>query len=134
MKNRNQIAILLLVTAPLLAAETAAGTVSDLLAQYRGQGASAFDANRGREFWNRANMIDEKERNCRSCHGNNMKEAGRHQRTKKIIEPMAPSVNSQRYTERKKVEKWFKRNCKWTLGRECTLQEKGDVLSFISQQ
>ncbi|MFK5970948.1 MAG: DUF1924 domain-containing protein [Candidatus Marithrix sp.] len=29
------------------------------------------------------------------------------------------------------IRKWFKRNCKWTLGRECNAQEKGDILKFI---
>ncbi|TBR21868.1 MAG: DUF1924 domain-containing protein, partial [Candidatus Nitrosotenuis sp.] len=30
------------------------------------------------------------------------------------------------------VEKWFKRNCKETLERECTPQEKGDFLAYLS--
>ncbi|MEA3244387.1 MAG: DUF1924 domain-containing protein, partial [Pseudomonadota bacterium] len=33
----------------------------------------------------------------------------------------------------KKIEKWFKRNCKWTLGRECTAQEKADFLAYIDK-
>ena len=47
---------------------------------------------------------------------------------------MAPSVNPKRLTDRSKIEKWFKRNCKWTLGRECTPQEKGDILTFLLAQ
>ena len=47
---------------------------------------------------------------------------------------MAPSVNPKRLTDRTKIEKWFVRNCKWTFGRECTPQEKGDLLSFISSR
>lgn len=47
---------------------------------------------------------------------------------------MAASVNPKRYTKMKKINKWFKRNCKWTLGRECTNQEKGDILKYLSQQ
>ena len=31
----------------------------------------------------------------------------------------------------KKVAKWFKRNCNDVLDRECTAQEKGDVLSYL---
>jgi hypothetical protein len=30
-----------------------------------------------------------------------------------------------------KVEKWFKRNCNDVLGRECDVQEKADVLSWL---
>jgi hypothetical protein len=47
---------------------------------------------------------------------------------------MAPSVNPQRLTDARKIEKWFKRNCEWTWGRACTIQEKGDILRFLQQQ
>jgi len=44
---------------------------------------------------------------------------------------MAVSVNPERYQTLKKVEKWFRRNCKSVLGRECTVTEKGDFLTFM---
>jgi hypothetical protein len=44
---------------------------------------------------------------------------------------MAPSVNAARLTDQAKIVKWLHRNCKWTLGRECTPQEKGDFLTYI---
>jgi hypothetical protein len=44
---------------------------------------------------------------------------------------MAPSVNPARFTNTSKVEKWFKRNCKDVLNRECTAQEKGDVITYL---
>ena len=31
----------------------------------------------------------------------------------------------------KKVEKWFKRNCQWVPGRECTPKEKGDFITYM---
>jgi hypothetical protein len=73
-------------------------------------------------------------RACTSCHSNDLTQPGRHATTGKAIEPLAPSVNAKRLTERRRIEKWFKRNCKWTLGRECTPQEKGDLLSFMGKQ
>ena len=54
--------------------------------------------------------------------------------TGKSIELMAPSVNPKRLTDSRLIEKWFKRNCKWTLGRECTPQEKGDLLVYLQTQ
>ena len=51
-----------------------------------------------------------------------------------LYDPMAPCVNPKRLTERRQAEKWFKRNCKRTLGRACTAQEKGDLLSFLRNQ
>jgi hypothetical protein len=44
---------------------------------------------------------------------------------------MAPAVNGVRFTRTGKVEKWFKRNCNDVLGRTCTAQEKGDVLTYL---
>ena len=55
-------------------------------------------------------------------------------RAGKVIDPMAPSVNSKRLTDAKKINKWLLRNCKWTFGRECTAQEKGNVLLWLSEQ
>lgn len=47
------------------------------------------------------------------------------------IEPLAPAVTPTRFTDSKKVEKWFRRNCDDVLKRECTAQEKGDFISWI---
>ncbi|WP_180124760.1 DUF1924 domain-containing protein [Rhodoferax sp. BLA1] len=68
---------------------------------------------------------------CSSCHSDSPKKAGQHAKSNKVIEPMAPSVNPQRFTDAAKVEKWFKRNCNDALGRACTTQEKGDFMSYV---
>jgi hypothetical protein len=47
---------------------------------------------------------------------------------------MALSKTPDRYTDPKKVAKWFRRNCKSVLGRECTPLEKGDFLAFMMNQ
>lgn len=73
-------------------------------------------------------------RSCATCHGRDLTRGGRHAKTGKTIEPMAPSVNPQRLTDRKKVDKWLLRNCNWTLGRECTATEKADFISYIKTQ
>lgn len=94
-----------------------------------------FSAERGKTLWNKKRIDkDGKSRTCNTCHGKDFTNAGKHIRTGKKIEPMAPSVNKERFTKLKKIKKWFKRNCKWTLGRTCTNQEKGDLLTFLSQQ
>jgi len=124
---------LILIASPVV---SMADTVTDLLNQYRNQGAKEFSGNRGEHLWTQA-FIDRKtgkERRCTTCHTGNLKDSGKHVRTGKEIRPMAPSVNPKRLTNSRKIEKWFKRNCKWTLGRECDPQEKGDILSFLSQQ
>ena len=113
-----------------------AGTVDDLLAKYQSQGAGPFDAAAGEAFWTRDFNPPgaDKARNCTTCHGNDLSTGGKHVRTGKAIKPMAPSVNPERLTDARKVEKWFMRNCKWVVGRECTPQEKGNVLTFLRSQ
>ncbi|OQW86495.1 MAG: hypothetical protein BWK72_17365 [Rhodoferax ferrireducens] len=68
---------------------------------------------------------------CASCHTDSPKNAGKHAKTNKAIDPMAPSVNAQRFTDAAKVEKWFKRNCNDALARACTTQEKGDFMAYM---
>jgi hypothetical protein len=68
---------------------------------------------------------------CTTCHTPDPRKPGRHTVTGKAIEPMAPAVNPQRFTDAAKVEKWFKRNCRDVLERECTAQEKGDVIIYL---
>lgn len=102
---------------------------------YSQNGKLKFDANRGQTLWTKKFPgKDGKDRQCSTCHNDDLKQNGKHVKSGKIIKPMAASVNSERYTKMKKIKKWFKRNCKWTLGRECTNQEKGDILKYLSQQ
>lgn len=106
------------------------------LDKYRSQGANEFDVAQGEKLWSQP-FIDEKtgkERSCRTCHTNKLEDAGKHIRTGKLIKAMSPPVNPERFTDSKKVEKWFLRNCKWTLGRKCNPQEKGEILSFLSNK
>jgi len=121
------------LTALLLAAASTglqASGVNDVQDHYRAQGAGPFQSARGETLWNSRPYEG---RQCADCHGPDLTRSGRHQRTKKTIEPMAPSVNTSRYTDLQKVEKWFTRNCKSTWGRECTAQEKGDLLEYLKQ-
>jgi mono/diheme cytochrome c family protein len=93
---------------------------------------SEFTAASGEKLWNQTQTVSGQARNCASCHTSDPRKAGKHVRTGKPIKPMAPSVNSDRFADPKKVAKWFKRNCKWTLGRECSMQEKGDFTKYLN--
>lgn len=119
--------ICLLATTGTALAEPA----GELLDEYRKAAAvEAFDADEGRRLWYR----DNEGRSCTSCHGDSPGDKGQHVRTGKTIEPMAPAVNGKRLTDKREMEKWFLRNCKWTLGRECTPREKGNILTWLLQQ
>lgn len=68
---------------------------------------------------------------CASCHTDSPLSTGKHAKTGKVIEPLAPAANAQRFTDSAKVEKWFKRNCNDVLSRACTTQEKGDFIAYL---
>jgi len=118
------------------AAQASEAVVQAQIAQYEQQGADAPDATRGMTKWSEQHMQAKlgKMVSCASCHGTDLSQAGEHMRTGKRIEPMAPSVNPDRLSDPAKIEKWFGRNCEWTLGRDCTAQEKADFLTFIQSK
>ena len=107
--------------------------VAQLQERYRTDGAGPFSADAGRALWHKkfSRSGTDAPRSCATCHTDDLSAWGEHVRTGKEIKPMAPSANPERLTETRKVRKWFLRNCKWTLGRECSAQEKGDVLEFL---
>ena len=109
-------------------------TVDTLIQVYQSQGATTMNAKQGKLLWEKNYQLNGKfaERSCTSCHTKDLAAPGKHVKTSKTIEPMAPLVNPDRLTDIKKVEKWFKRNCKWTLGRACTAEEKGSLLLYIN--
>ena len=128
------IAVLVIsVQAGFTQAESAA--VNKLLQDYAAQGATTADAERGKRMWEETFNRDGEfpERSCASCHTHDLTRTGKHVKTNKEIKPMTPSANPIRLTDGKKIEKWFKRNCKWTLDRECTAREKADFLAYIDK-
>ena len=113
-----------------------ASPVDSLLSEYRQQDATSFSAEAGKQLWLKSfpDKKTGKNRDCTNCHTSDLKNTGKHIKTGKLIKPMSPSVNPQRLTDIKKINKWFKRNCKWTIGRECTVQEKGNILLYLQSQ
>jgi hypothetical protein len=112
-----------------------ANTLDSMLETYKASGAGPFSAEQGGQAWQRTvvNKKSGKPRSCSDCHGDDLSKPGKHIKTGKRIEPMAPSINPKRLSDGKKINKWFKRNCRWTWGRVCTAQEKGDLLLFLQQ-
>ena len=118
--------------------------IPEMMAKYEAEGASNFSAEAGKKMWTKVMPYEKKgemikDRSCSTCHGTDLTKPGKHAKTGKEIAPMIPSAVSTnrkgeqvpRFSEAKKIKKWFKRNCKWTYGRECTPQEKGNFLAFF---
>lgn len=125
------VAVVLLASASFGAA---AATPAELQRRFELEARSAdaafggFSAQRGEAFFKSAHGGDW---SCASCHTQNPLAAGKHASTGKRIAPLAPSANAERFTDARAVDKWFRRNCNDVLGRECTAQEKGDVLHYL---
>ena len=123
---------IILVVLILLTVVAQANEVTDaMLEEFANEAVIPFTAEAGLATWV---APEPNGRSCESCHGESLFASGSHYKTGEIIEPMAPSINPERLTEKRKINKWFLRNCKWTFGRECTPQEKGDILLWLSLQ
>lgn len=110
---------------PALAAETSAKAQLEKWSVTAGragiaqQGEQLFNQKHG-DIWS-----------CASCHNSPPIAAGKHASTSKPIRPLAPAFNEQAFTDSAKIDKWFKRNCRDVMKRECTPAEKADVLAYL---
>lgn len=92
----------------------------------------AFSIKRGEEIFTSKHIGKRGEEvSCVSCHGDDLNKAGKNFFTVKEIEPLSPKTNSKRFSEIKTIEKWLKRNFIDVYNREGTIQEKGDVVTYI---
>jgi Domain of unknown function (DUF1924) len=125
----------LLISLSSAVTEADSETVNSLLQDYATQGAISPDYKQGEQLWQKTYDYDGEfaERSCVSCHTKDLTAAGKHVKTRKVIKPISPSINTERFTDSKKVEKWFKRNCLWTMDRECTAQEKANFLVYLNK-
>jgi hypothetical protein len=87
-----------------------------------------FSAKAGESFYKNKHGGDW---SCSSCHTDNPSAEGKHAVTGKVIQPLSPNANPSRFTDAAKVNKWFKRNCNDVLKRECTPEEKGNLLTYL---
>ena len=123
-------AILLTATIPVSAGPAQEG----IMKHFQQQADGPFSAERGKTLFKARPASGKPETpSCTSCHGDAPIKAGK-TRAGKDIAPMALSRTPDRYSDLKKVEKWFRRNCNSVIGRECTPQEKGDFLTFMISQ
>jgi hypothetical protein len=103
-------------------------TPGELLAGYVAQAGHPASATRGQKFFT---TRQGGEWSCASCHTATPAQFGKHASTGKVIRPLAPAANPERFTDLAKAEKWFRRNCKDVAARECSPAEKADVLAWL---
>jgi cytochrome c peroxidase len=103
-------------------------TPAEQLAAYSAQAGAPAQAQRGQQLFTTKQGRDW---SCSSCHTAAPTVDGKHASTGKVIAPLAPAFNPERFTDTAKTEKWFRRNCNDVVGRECTPGEKADVLAWL---
>ncbi len=127
---------LALIAGPL--AVLAAGERAALIAGYATQAKAAdpsfaeFSAARGETLFRTAFAGgDPRTPSCTSCHTADPRALGRNAKTGRPIDPMAVSVNPQRFLNAAELDKHFARDCKSVMGRDCTPLERGDFVTFM---
>ena len=128
----------LLITLLLACGLAGAATPKQVLDGYaaeavREQPGFKAQAARGSAFYAKRFGVSEKMPGCSTCHTDNPALPGRHAVTSKDIKPLAPIANAERFTDTAKVEKWFRRNCKEVVGRECNAAEKADFIAYLTE-
>ena len=124
------------LTVGLGATATMAGdtNINQLIRQFAAEAGTTPSPDRGKAFFMGNHTGGKPDTpSCTTCHTSNMRATGK-TRAGKPIEPMAPSANPARFTDSAKVAKWFRRNCKSVVGRECTAAEKADILAWLATQ
>lgn len=128
--------IVMLLGCAALSTAARAGTPQELLQAWRTEARAqssqfaGFSAERGKSLY----FSQPADWSCSTCHTNDPRGGGRHAVTTKPIKPLSPLAYPARFSDAAKVEKWFKRNCRDVLKRECTVVEKGDLLTFLMSQ
>lgn len=123
-------ALLLAVLAGVGPPAAQAATPAQLLAAYEASAKAPGSPERGQKLFT-TNFGRELGFSCSSCHGAEPVKNGRDQVSEKSIRPLAPSANPQRFTDKTKVDTWFRLNCTDVVGRACTAGEKADVMSWL---
>ncbi|WP_374675133.1 DUF1924 domain-containing protein [Ideonella sp.] len=98
------------------------------LARFATEAGRPGQADAGRAFFTRTHGG---KWSCASCHREVPTQPGQHAVSGKTLEPLAPAANTRAFTEQARVDKWFRRNCKDVVGRECSAGEKADVLAYL---
>ena len=103
----------LIAATVLLAAPALADTPESLMRGYAGQARTTSASYAGPSPAAGRRLFHQQPRDwsCATCHTDQPTTKGRHAITGKVIGPLSPGANPERFRDAAKVEKWFKRNC-----------------------
>lgn len=104
-------------------------TPAELRDEYAAKAGGPPSAERGQQFF--LQNFGRDFQNCAECHGAVPVGPGKDLLSSKTIAPLAPAANAARFTDRNRVEYMFRINCKDVVGRECSAQEKANLLAWL---
>lgn len=119
-----------IIFSALISLGVAQANPSDILAGYAAKAGSPPSAERGQKFFTqkwKGNLFE----SCAECHTLMPTGRGRDQTSEKPMTALAPAANPKRFTDAARVENYFRLNCKDVVGRECSAQEKADVIAWL---
>lgn len=108
-----------------------AETPAQILDVYVKKAGAPGSPERGQKLFTRRYKGSNLFESCSECHGAVPTGKGKDLVSEKTIEPLAPAANPKRLTDAAKVDNFLRINCKDIVGRDCTAQEKADVLSWL---
>ena len=130
-KSSKRVGLLLCVPGlVVLSGEAAAATPAEIMSAYAAKAGMSPAAERGEKLFISKNKGGAFE-SCTDCHTASPTRTGRDQVTEKWMPALAPAANARRLTDTARVEAAFRLNCKDVLSRECSAQEKADVMSWL---
>jgi mono/diheme cytochrome c family protein len=121
--------VLCLLAWSLGPAQAQVTTAQALLASYTAQAGGSASAERGQAFFTRRFGRDFD--SCAACHTATPTRPGKDLVSEKTIAPLAPAAHAPRFTDKARAEYRWAQNCKDVVGRECSAQEKADVMSWL---
>lgn len=131
---KHWLALTLSCCATAVLAETPQQLQSQYAAQARAeQHGYVPSAKRGAAFFRQPFAVNGDFPSCTSCHTDNPMNEGRHAVTGKQIKPLAVAANPARFSDPAHVEKWFGRNCRDVVGRQCSNAEKADFITYLME-
>lgn len=92
---------------------------------------STLSAEAGRAFYIKKVEVAGKDLACAACHTDNPANPGKHNETGKPIKPMAPAVNTKRFSSVQKSAAAFTKHCKDLYAKDCSAQDKGDFITYL---
>lgn len=113
------------------AGSTHADTPAQILDAYVKKAGAPGSPERGQKLFTQRRKGNNLFESCAECHGAVPTGKGRDAVSEKAIAPLAPAANPKRLTDAGKVDNLLRVNCKDVVGRDCTAQEKADVLSWL---